>query len=188
MTELSATGTEVHGYAVSNAREISAVIDTLGTQHDALDRLVEAILGASRVYLTGVGRSGLTARAIAMRLMHIGVDAFAVGEVATPGIGAGDLLLAVTSSGRGTIADQARIASGVGASVAAITTRAEGDLQSLSSATIVLPIRADVPTRQHAGSLFEQSALVIGDAVCRVVQERLGVPTAVLDERHANLS
>lgn len=146
------------------------------------------MLSAPRVYLTGTGRSGLAARAVAMRLMHIGVDAYAVGEVATPGIAQGDLLVAITSSGRGTIADQARTAVGLGATVAAITTRADGELRELSATTVVLPIRCGVATEQHAGSLFEQSALVIGDAMCRVVQERLGVPSSALDERHANLS
>ena len=181
-------GSRVRDYAAANAHEIQAVVDTLDTQRDELDELVSLILHAKRVYLTGAGRSGLAGRAIAMRLMHTGLDAYVVGETSTPGIAEGDLLLAVTSSGRGTIANQARIADGAGASVAAITTRADGDLQALSSATIVLPIRSDVPTEQHAGSLFEQSALVIGDAVCRIVQDRLGVPTSVLDERHANLS
>ena len=182
------TRSNVAAYAASNAREIAAVADTLAEQSAALDSLVDEIIRASRVYLTGVGRSGLAARALAMRLMHIGIDAYAVGEVATPGIDTGDLLIAVTSSGRGTIAEQARVADGVGASVAAITTRSDGDLQRLSRTTVVLPIRAGVETAQHAGSLFEQSALVVGDAVCRAVQERLGVPTETLDRRHANLS
>jgi 6-phospho-3-hexuloisomerase len=50
-----------------------------------------------------------------------------------------------------------------------------------------LPARTVVPTGQHAGSLFEQSLLVVGDALCRRVQAELGVPTSALDARHANL-
>ncbi len=176
----------VSAYARANAAEITAVVATL--DEEPLEALVDAIVAAPRVYLTGVGRSGLAGRAIAMRLMHIGLSAYAVGEVATPGIGRDDLLIAITATGRGAVVDQARTALRHGATVAAITTRAEGDLQDLAGPVVRLPVRDTVPTEQHAGSLFEQSALVVGDAVCRRVQEVLGVPTAELDRRHANLA
>lgn len=173
-------------YARTNAREISAVIEVIDER--AVESLVRGILSAKRVYFTGVGRSGLSARAIAMRLMHIGVSAYAVGEVATPGIAVGDLLVAITATGRGSVAAQGQTAHDIGASIAVVTTRARGQLQDLADVLVVLPIRSGVATDQHAGSLFEQSALVVGDAMCRDIQERLGVPSADLDSRHANLS
>ncbi len=176
----------VGAYARANAAEIAAVVDTL--DDGPLEELVSAIIAAPRVYLTGVGRSGLAGRAIAMRLMHIGRAAYVVGEVATPGIGAGDLLVALTATGRGVVVDQARTALRHGAGVAAVTTRTEGELQELAHPVVCLPVRTRVPTEQHAGSLFEQSALVVGDAICRRVQEILGVATSELDRRHANLS
>jgi len=40
---------------------------------------------------------------------------------------------------------------------------------------------------QHAGSLFEQAILLLGDALAWHVQQRLGVADAQLDARHANL-
>lgn len=176
----------VAAYAAANAREIATVVDAIDDR--ALSELVDRIVAAERVYLTGVGRSGLAASAIAMRLMHVGLSAYAVGEIAAPGIGAQDLLIAVTATGRGSIAAQGSIAHALGAEVAAVTTRTDGELQDQADVLVVLPIRRTVTTEQHAGSLFEQSALVIGDAVCRAVQERLGVPAAALDRRHANLS
>ncbi|MFT4219278.1 MAG: SIS domain-containing protein [Microbacterium sp.] len=173
-------------FARSNAREIAAVVDMI--DEEALDSLVQRVIRANRVYLTGAGRSGLSARAIAMRLMHIGLSAYAVGEVATPAIAAGDLLIAVTATARGSIASQAQAAHEVGASIAVFTTRAESGLLDVAETVVVLPIRTVIDTQQHAGSLFEQSTLVVGDAVCRAVQERLGVASAELDRRHANLS
>ncbi|BDI22569.1 6-phospho-3-hexuloisomerase [Herbiconiux sp. L3-i23] len=171
-------------YARSNVEELAAVVAELDDA--ALDALVDAIVAAPRVYFTGIGRSGLSARAIAMRLMHIGIHAFVVGEVATPGIGAGDLLVAFTSSGRGSVQAQADVASSVGAWIATFTTK-ENELTARSVASVILPARTVVATQQHAGSLFEQACLVVGDAICRAVQERLGVPTEELDRRHANL-
>jgi 6-phospho-3-hexuloisomerase len=173
-------------YAQANVAELAAVVAKL--DEEVLASLAEAIVSAKRVYFTGVGRSGLVARAIAMRLMHIGVPTFAVGEIATPGIAEGDLLVAVTATGRGSVLSQAQTAIKCGASVVAITTDGDNELAVTASTVVIFPIRVDVPTDQHAGSLFEQSALVIGDAICRVVQEELGVPTSELDRRHANLS
>lgn len=172
--------------ARENVAELEAVVATLGEQ--VCEQFVDLILNAPRVYFTGVGRSGLAARAIAMRLMHIGTPSFVVGEVCTPGIAPGDLLVAISATGRGSVLEQCRTARRIGASVAAFTTQADSELAALASTTLVLPIRSSVPTAQHAGSLFEQVSLVIGDAICRAVQEASGASSEDLDRRHANLS
>lgn len=179
-------GHQAVSYARDNVAELDAVVDSLDPEE--LNALIAALTTAPRVFFTGIGRSGLSARAVAMRLMHIGLTTYVAGEIATPGIGADDLLVAISSSGRGSIAAQGRSARAHGARVATITTKTDGELQSISSTVLVLPIRDTVTTAQHAGSLFEQSALVIGDAICRVVQEQLQVPTDELNRRHANLS
>ncbi len=172
-------------YARSNVGELEAVVSAVSAEE--LDRLVSAILAAERVYFTGLGRSGLMAKAIAMRLMHIGLASFAVGEIATPGVAEGDLLVAFTARGGQAVIAQARKAHSVGASVAAVTVDPDPELAQLATAVVTLPIRTEIPTQQHAGSLFEQSCLVICDAVCRTVQETLGVPTSELNRRHASL-
>jgi len=176
----------IKDYAAANVDELRAVVSAVSA--DQLDELAAKIAVAPRVFLTGVGRSGLVAKALAMRLMHIGVAAYAVGEVATPGIDSHDLLVAFSASGRGSVVEQARVALKHDATVASVSTSADGDLAQPSSIVVVLPIRSTVPTEQHAGSLFEQSCLVIGDAVCRAVQDLRGASTSDLDRRHANLS
>ena len=50
------------------------------------------MLTAKRVYVAGAGRSGLIARAFAMRLMHLGMEAYVVGETITPAMHTGDIL------------------------------------------------------------------------------------------------
>lgn len=164
--------------------ELTALVEALDEAQ--LDAAAQIIADAPRIFFTGIGRSGLSARAIAMRLMHIGRASYVVGEVATPAIGAGDVLVALTSSGRGTVLEQARAALTHGARVVTFST-GENDLTALSEVFVALPARTIVPTEQHAGSLFEQGCLVVGDALCRAVQARLGVPTSELDARHANL-
>ena len=57
----------------------------------------------------------------------------------------------------------------------------------LSDAVIVLPSRTQVETQQHAGSLFEQSVLVVGDAIAAAIQEKKGIAADAMNYRHANL-
>ncbi len=51
------------------------------------------ILAAQRIACYGVGREGLMMKALCMRLMHLGLDAHVVGDMTTPPVGKGDLLL-----------------------------------------------------------------------------------------------
>ncbi len=39
----------------------------------------------NRIFVTGLGRTGLMARGFAMRLMHLGRRVYHVGDVITPG-------------------------------------------------------------------------------------------------------
>ena len=43
--------------------------------------------------LHGLGRDGLQMKGLAMRLFHLGLDAHVVGEMTTPPVGTGDLLI-----------------------------------------------------------------------------------------------
>ena len=53
-------------------------------EDDEVERLLGAIRGARRIYVMGAGRSGLVAKGFAMRLMHLGLSSFVVGETITP--------------------------------------------------------------------------------------------------------
>src|SRR5215471_8046510 len=60
---------------------------------DTADRLCAEILRARRIACYGVGREGLMMKALCMRLMHLGLDAHMVGDMTTPPLGDGDLLM-----------------------------------------------------------------------------------------------
>ena len=171
------------------ARDAVAELSKLVNQLDP-DRAAAAVgelTRAHRVFFTGVGRSGLVAQALAIRLMHTGLQAFAVGEAATPAIAAGDLLVAVSAAGSVAVAEQAAKARQLGSRILAMTAIACGRLVDAADTVLLIPARTGVPTTQHAGSLFEQGCLVIGDALCAAVRLRLGVPESDLAARHANL-
>jgi 6-phospho-3-hexuloisomerase len=161
---------------------------------EGLERLTEEVLKADRIYVAGGGRSGLMARAFAMRLMHLGLVTYAVGETTTPGIRRGDLLLACSASGETHVTVLvSRVAQEAGARVFAITAIADSPMAQLADETIVIPAPSKRSDRwsdqssQYAGSLFEQALLVLLDAVSAEIGRRLGKRPQDLDSRHANL-
>ena len=64
-----------------------------------LDDVEPLLTKDKRIFVLGAGRSGLMARAFAMRLMHIGYTPYVIGETITPSVQAGDVLVAVSGSG-----------------------------------------------------------------------------------------
>jgi len=180
-------------------RSVGQILDEMAAAVDAvspegLERLVAAVLKAARVYVVGGGRSGLMARAFAMRLMHLDLAAYVVGETTTPAIRGGDLLVACSASGRTQVTVlMSKVAQEAGAHVFAMTATPDSPMALLADETIVLPApskrSADTDDRsaQYGGSLFEQVLLVLLDAVSAEIGRRLGTPPQQLDSRHANL-
>ena len=64
--------------------EIGGVLAGVGPE--AVRAVAEAVSSAERVYVYGLGRTGLICSAFAMRLMHLGLAAHAVGEATAPAI------------------------------------------------------------------------------------------------------
>jgi len=73
----------------------------------ALQGLVQEIAAARQIVLQGAGREGLMMRGLAMRLAHLGCRVHMAGDMATPPVGPGDLLL--VSSGPGALASIAAL-------------------------------------------------------------------------------
>ena len=163
--------------------ELEGVFARLGPA--PLEALARRIDAASRVVCAGQGRSGLVAAAFAVRLGHLGVDAYVAGEPSQPPVGRGDLLVAFSRSGATVVTcHQAERARAAGAGVAVITARADGPLAVDADPLVVLPA---AESRQHAGSLFEQAALIATDALAAAVQASRGLSDDALAARHDNL-
>ena len=151
------------------------------------------ILAAKRLFVTGAGRSGLALKMAAMRLMHLGLVVHVVGEVTAPAIGAGDLLL--VASGSGTTAGAvhaAEVALKAGAQVLVLTTAPASKLAGLAQQVIVIPAAAKqdhggMKSEQYAGALFEQSVLLVMDAMFQGMWHQRGESAEQLWKRHANL-
>jgi len=77
--------------------DLARVIDAL--PNGAADPLIGAIVAAKRIALHGLGREGLQMRGLAMRLFHMGLDVHVVGDMTTPPLGPGDLLIVSVGPG-----------------------------------------------------------------------------------------
>ena len=153
---------------------------------DAAARVAESLQAHGRVFVCGAGRSGLMVKAFAMRLAQMGRTVYAVGEVVTPAIEAGDLLLVASASGETAgVVRAAQVAKRVGATVYALTAKPSSTRAELADAQILFPAptKNDAPTRAVMGTVFEQAVLLFCDAVVAELCTDAGAMRA----RHANL-
>jgi 6-phospho-3-hexuloisomerase len=152
------------------------------------DALAMAVRDARRVFVGGMGRSGLMMRAFAMRLMQLGVTVHVVGETTTPSIQRGDLLVLGSRFGRsGSLGHYVAIARREGARVAVVTMDPETPLARRADLVAPIPVPEGGPSRQPLGTLFEQSLLVYLDAVVLLLKRLLHKTEHAMRKRHTNL-
>jgi 6-phospho-3-hexuloisomerase len=165
-------------------REITDLLDRLDPeQFDALS--VELAQRDRRWFFSGQGRSGLSAQMAAMRFMHLGAEVHYLGEVTAPSVREGDALLLISGSGETPVSvNFARIAKAEGASVIVLTTKPASTLAGIADLVVTIPV---VETGQFGGSLFEQSALILLDAVVLDVAAKMDDPHATMLHRHTNM-
>ena len=186
--ELSTNLKENHQLILDEQRELASKID-----FEQASKLIDYLKEANRIFLTGSGRSGLAMRSDAMRLMHFGFNVFVVGETTTPAIGNGDLLVAASGSGTTTtVVKAAEKAKAAGARVVSYSTTTSSPLADVSDHIVLIPASQKQDhnktiSKQYAGSLFEQSLLLLSDAIFQTLWDEKGTPAEELWERHANL-
>lgn len=171
-------------------REVSRVLSHVSPA--AVERLLEAVLSARRIYVAGEGRSGLVARTFAMRLVHLGLTAYVCSETITPAIEAGDLCVACSGSGETPITcHRAELSKRVGATIAAVVAAPGTPLGANAHIEVILPAPAKgarkAPSVQFGATLFEQALLLFLDAVVLLLQERRGASPESMLAKHTNL-
>ena len=169
---------------------------TLGQVDPAqVDDLCAAIQSADRVFIAGKGRSGLQMKAFAMRLMHLGLTVHVVDDVTTPAIGAGDLLLIGSSSGRtGSLLRYIDTVREAGAALAAFTGNLESPIAEAAATVAHIPatnFKAGKSTGHDSvlvmGSLFEHCLGLLCDLIIIRLKAARGIEEAAMNARHANL-
>jgi 6-phospho-3-hexuloisomerase len=149
------------------------------------------ILHAERIFVIGLGRTGLMARGFAMRLMHLGRRVYHVGDVITPRIGRGDLLVIGTRTGRSKVLlHYIGIARKVKARVSVVTAARTSPAARRADTVLAIDDRPGRATkgrsarRQPLGSLFEQAFLVVCDQVILDLMDALHLGERDLEGHH----
>ena len=172
--------------------EIHSVLEKIDER--AYEEFLSSILNAKNIFVTGQGRSGLVSRTFAMRLTHIGLNAYCVGDATTPNIDKGDLLVACSSSGSTHITRYiAGLAKKSQAAIVAVTSHKDSPLAGQADIIIELPVQEVSTNYKHSGSiqfrntLFEQACLVYLDGVILSLVNKLNSSEKDMHKRHSNL-
>lgn len=164
----------------------------LGIDEARLDGLVEALLGAKRIFVAGAGRTGLLMKSMAMTLAQCGLPVEAVGEVTTHAIGEGDLLVIGSASGSTkTMRLFAETARACGAGLALITTHERSAVADISGHVLVMHSRSDTDSTRLSVNLMGNGYLhqlnLLVDLVIAGIMEKTGVTEEQMLNLHANL-
>ncbi|CAK6481147.1 6-phospho-3-hexuloisomerase [Peribacillus castrilensis] len=179
-------------YLAEILKELNHSADLISDEE--AEKLVNGILESKKVFVAGAGRSGFMAKSFAMRMMHMGIDSYVIGETVTPNFEKEDILIIGSGSGETkSLVSMAEKAKSIGGKIATVTIFPDSTIGQLADITIKLPgspkdqSEGDYKTIQPMGSLFEQTLLLFYDAVILRFMKKKGLDTNKMYGRHANL-
>jgi len=166
----------VNGYSDAILKRVSATLEEF--DYDSLERVVDLILRADRIFVVGRGRSDLVAKSFAYRLLDLGIRGFVVGESITPSTTKNDCLIAISGSGETVFTlNAARLAKQVSAQLVVFTSYPDSPLGKLSDLVVRIkgrrkgsPEDPDYMARQITGAhepfdtsgiVFEVSTMIV---------------------------
>ncbi|HWQ67045.1 MAG TPA: 6-phospho-3-hexuloisomerase [Methanospirillum sp.] len=167
------------------------------------------INGADRIFVTGAGRSGFVAKAFAMRLMHLGLKAYVVGETVTPSLHTKDTMVAFSGSGKTkSILEACETTRKIGGKVCVITGTKNNPMTVLADCLVYLKTddesiysgsdhfalrqlrgehRSMADPSTPLGTLFETSAMVFADSVISALIEQKHCSIEEIMKRYTNM-
>jgi len=202
---IGALVTGIVGIAMTEIAEfVTRAIDSI-KDHE-VEKMIETLIdayGGHKILVMGAGRSGLVGKAFAMRLLHLGFQVYVLGETIVPRISEGDVVIAISGSGRTKlIVTAAEAAKQVGAKIIAITSYPDSPLGRLADVVVVVPGRTKIATEEDyftrqilgiheplapLGTLFEDTAMIFLDGVVVGLMKKLGKTEEDLRNAHANI-
>lgn len=184
---------------------IQEIIDNVLSVSGELDpKNIEEMTGllksSKNVFVMGLGRSGLVARAFAMRLMHLGISVYVVGETTTPALSPEDCLFAISGSGETfSIISAAEIAHKRGTKIIAVTSYVNSTLGEMADLVVHIKGRTKIDSEKNyitrqingkhqslspMGTLFEVTSLIFLDGLIAQLMIQMGKTEADMKARH----
>lgn len=168
--------------------KISSILSATDPSYD--QRLTQMLDSAKRIFVSGAGRSKLVGNFFAMRLVHAGYDVSVVGEIVTPSIKSGDLLIIISGSGETEqLIAFTKSAKKVGADIVLISAKSSSTIGDMADAVFQIGQAEQYGkvVGMPMGTVFELSTLFfLESAISHIIHEK-GIPEEVMRSRHANL-
>lgn len=184
--------TKIHQNIKTVLTEIDVVLKEINQKQ--VDKFIKEILGAKTIISIGAGRVGLATRAFTMRLGHLGLQAFFLGDTTLPSLGKKDLLIVSSGSGETqTVYDLVSIASKRNLRIAAITGNPKSRIGKLADTIVHLkapsktkPVK-NIKSIQPMTTLNEQCLYVFFDSVILQLMEVMNETHDTMWQRHSDL-
>ena len=153
-----------------------------------IQRTVTLLMKANRIFIYGTGRSGLLGRAFAIRLVHLGFQAFVIGETITAPVQKNDCVVLISGSGITIpVVMTAEIAANLEAKLILVTANTSSPIDSLSNVTIILSPHQKKSNLAPLGTLFEASSWIFLDGITAELMKKMGENEETMRKRHAIL-
>jgi 6-phospho 3-hexuloisomerase len=168
--------------------KITGILEATEESYD--EKLTAMLDEASRIFIAGAGRSKLVGNFFAMRLVHGGYNVNVVGEIVTPSIKAGDLLIIISGSGETEqLVAFTKSAKKVGAKIMLISAKSESTIGDMADGVFQIG-KADLYGKvvgMPMGTVFELSTLLFLESTISHIIHEKGIAEEIMRERHANL-
>jgi 6-phospho-3-hexuloisomerase len=127
-----------------------------GIGENSIKDIVSLILDAEKIYVMGIGHSGMFGKILSMKLNHVGLKAYTIFDEINPPFTENDLLIAISQSGgTATVVTLAEKAKKLGGRVLGVTSNEDSALGRMSDGLLKL--------EKHAGDVAFEGLAPIGD-------------------------
>jgi 6-phospho 3-hexuloisomerase len=170
-------------------RKIKDILDQVS--QDDIEKVKQLFFKSNRIFVYGAGRSGLVAKAFAIRLVHLGYQTFVIGETITAPVTKGDLVVIVSGSGETIPAVMtAEIARNLEANVVSITAKKRSEIAKFADITLYIQASCNEADRKKfapLGTLFEASVWILLDGIIADLMHSKKETEEIMRSRHATL-
>ena len=168
--------------------KITGILEATEESYD--EKLTAMLDEAARIFITGAGRSKLVGNFFAMRLVHGGYNVNVVGEIVTPSIQQGDLLIVISGSGETEqLVAFTKSAKKIGAKIMLISAQSKSTIGDMADGVFQIG-RSDLYGKvvgMPMGTVFELSTLLFLESTISHIIHEKGIPEEIMRSRHANL-
>jgi 6-phospho 3-hexuloisomerase len=152
---------------------------------EEFEKIEKLIKKREKIFVYGLGRSGLIGRCFCMRLFHLGFNSYFVGETITPAFTEKDLMIFISKTGeRPILLELAKICKRKKGKILTITSNKKSKLSKISDYLVHIPCGNSI---QFGNSLFEQVCFLFLEGFVQFYIEKNKIDYNFMKKRHTNL-